>query len=722
MSEHTARAAADAAATAIEEVVRRCEDPQRRRSLIALRRRFLRRGAVDSADLEALAFDHALHARCDRARVLLEALADERATVAATGREAITRERSQLHDVVGSKTFLRALAVSQPALIDHTRSHLRRFGPRAASAASNDAAAPATTAPTKARHLRFESTLVNLVLRGVGRPTPSAAWCGVFVLDTEPRDDTEAPEGADGDLVPWLLHAAPALERVHVQVDLAVLADALRNLGTGHRAVAHEDCWSWLRDAIGELAGPEWAVWSAAIERLRDRCCEITSLAATDADDWLDLHAEARRIVDSLRHRAALSPTAAASVLRIDWRMPFAATAAPSVRASAARALDTWLRVQQAWGFGPLWAQATADGLTAPADRIRASSASNRPGLPTVTTLVASIGTTTQVDEADALVHRLEEGIATASGGRTAVAVTVDAWVMDAGATPTVAQMSPWGSALLVPQRAGFAVRAVRGEPAIFQSRLVAIVPEVIADVRRGLAAAEPTARSCRFTRHLNPSSALGASLASPLTVIRSERGPRVQRIPGDHVGFLTADGLAVPVLDTAATPALAELGPDETTVFRAASTWGWELVASGLPLLPSELEPDGHLPALCGRDGTVVHAERWVLTVTELAMCAAEPTPIDRFVAFRHLLARRAMPDVLIVRLAASPSVAHHLVLGDSALSVESFLRSTARVVGVAIAMRGPEREALVHRPDGDAHMAEVAVSFVDHGFIWPT
>jgi len=170
------------------------------------------------------------------------------------------------------------------------------------------------------------------------------------------------------------------------------------------------------------------------------------------------------------------------------------------------------------------------------------------------------------------------------------------------------------------------------------------------------------------------------------------------------------------------ATAAMPEPGdPDEARLQRAASTWGWELVASGLPVLPGEIGHGGHLPASRSRDGVTVHPERWLLTATELMDCAAKSSMFERFVAWRRLVRRRSLPDVLLIRRAASPNAAHHVVLADSVLSVEALLRAAPTVAGVAVAMAGPTASSLVPGPGGNAHMAEVAVTFLDHDFALP-
>ncbi len=581
-------------------------------------------------------------------------------TVAAAHEEAVARERRHLLATVAADPFRRAVALGHPGVAVQLEAYLARPG-------------VADRPPTKARYRRLEATLTNLLLRAAGRPTPNGLWAGV---------------------VPVGPGAGPRAEAWSVQVDLDVLGEAFEVDAGRPLPVGRPDPWRVLDDAIDLLPAAAAPRWREARDALRAVGDGIEEAGATATPAALRAaHAAAAASCDALRRAAGLPAVGTRPVLRVDRRLPrkpaldaALADAGPALSA----AVGAWIDVMEAIGLGPMWAAATARSVLHPGEGATAAGGPAS-AVPDAASLFAPFG-----PEAVALAAQRCRWLGSLLGSASTVAP----------AAPGQG-MGPWGCALAVPGPGGWIPRSVRGDPAFFLARWAGLAPGPYAAALDAAVGTGWRPRPVRVTRYVN----LGASLCPPF-------GQPLDPAPGALVDVagrvgLAADGRAVPVIETAAAPVFAD--PTEAAAYRAASTWGWELVATGLPPLPEEVAVLRHLPPILAPSGVVVHPRRWLLAPDELAACAGAATAVERFVAWRALVGRRGLPEVLTVRLRASPSAPHLTVLADSALSVEAFLGEIDDRVAVAVVFDGPDVDGLLPGPDGEGHVAEVAVAFTD-------
>jgi len=690
-SHDVAEAARSAAAAALERAIGDLPPGEPRRRMVSFRRLFLRDSVtLVGTDISVVALvDESLSTACRDAIDAANREVAAQEVFLDAFRAAVIRERRHLLRTVGTDRFERAVAVAQPQLIPQIRSHLARFG-------ATDGA------PTKARHLRLEGTLVNLLLRAAGRPTPSSLWAGV-VEGAVPRAERDLRTGN-------ALAARASRERFQVQLDIGHLVEAARFAVGTDISVAHGDCWAWMEDVAAAAPARLAREWRVVAEEARKSFDAVAPPAAVPTvSDWLGLHEVARLGVNRLRNASGMADVDGRSSMRVDWHPPFALTVDSRTVDCVALAIDEWICCQAGWGFGATWARATVEAIAAPG----ATATVSGTDLPTVTSLVARISGEAQTSHAAALVVQLEAAIAQSAGG----------WL-----SPTVRpgivgsdRPGPWGSALVVVGDDCIEVRSVRGEPALFLARWPSLVPGAIVAAASLVAATGLPCRSVRFTRYANPAAALGAFVAP--TVAAEDLRP--SRVDQQHMGLVVQElhgesTAVIPVFDNAAAPV--PTSDLEFIVFRAGGTWGWELVASGMPLLPHEIEVTGHLPELCGPGGTSVHPERWLLSVDELAACAAPAAAEDRFRSWQRLILLRGLPDCLLVRLAPSPNAPTRLVPTNSILAVEAFLRDVGpdggAIDGIVVAMPGPERGSLLVAEDGERYVGELAVTFVDHRF----
>ncbi len=688
----TARASA---AAALERAIGGVAPGDDRRRMVALRRLFLRQNVVlRNTDLSVVA-------RVDESCVAVCRDAIGAADLAATARErflaafdtAMVRERRHLLCVVGTDRFQQAVAVAQPQLAPQMRSHLARF------ASSDDT-------PTKARHLRLEGTLVNLVLRSAGRPTPSSLWAGV-VEETAPRNREPGAGVA--------LSVHPGRERFQIQLDISHLVDAARLAVGNEIPVAHPDCWAWMASVAAAAPEPIAKVWRAvAVESRASFDAIVSPAAVSNVDDWLALHEVARLGVNRLRALSGLDDGDKRPSLRVDWHPPFALRVDEPTIDRISQAIDEWIQCQAGWGIGATWARATAEAVTSGRPTFSPLGPS-RPSadLPTVSSLVARISGVEETSHAGVLIARLETAISQSAGGWRAPSVQPGIVGAD--------RPSPWGSALVAVGEERVEVRSVRGEPSIFVARWPELVPAAVAGAISLVAATGRPCRSVRFARYANPAAALGAMVTPTV----SAQDVLLERVDEQRCGLVVpyphGDGTAViSVFDNAAAPIpTSEL---EHAVYRAGSTWGWELVASGLPLFPHEAEVARHVPELSGPSGTSVHPERWLLSADELVSCATPDGAADRFLAWQRYVRLRGLPTTVWVRFAPSPNSPTRFVPIDSVLAVEALLRDVGpdgrAIDGVAVAMPGPARESLLGADNGEQYVGELAVTFVDHWF----
>lgn len=718
-------------------------------------------GAALTEAADAVAFDDARRVRFGRA---LDAFT-------AQHRASMTAARIHLHGEVGTDAFGRAVVVAQPALWPQLTAWRRRIAPG--------------EAPAKARHRRLEATLVHLLLRAAGRPTPSGLWAGIAPVAAAGAAGApvaaatrSAPRtaSADGRVGSTTLTVDEPDRLVDVQPDLSGLDPIHVHLTGRHLSLTGSDPVAVLRSATADVPDPHRRAWSAAVEAMASGCADLSrtieQLHPDQVVERLDGLAGIVRDLDRAVGREGSTGSAEGStgatrspVVRVDLRFAGSASIDPGTLERAASAIQAWEVLHAAIGFGPCWARHTASALCPDPwvrnFRSRGSYAPKGSGpggsVPDVVGLHGARFGETGTADAAVLADRFAAAVGPRAGeariDAADLVTALDRLDSDVGSAPRTerAVTGPWGSVLIAIGGEGMAVRSVRPEPALFVARFGRLAPAARSSVvdaladgghagRRTGASTGPSIGSWPVEVRPSWSAAPNAAVGAPLVARRlTDDDPvptedaigggaasPILRVAPDRVGVRSHTGsvgigseVGIPFLASAAAPvARSKVLAD---AIAAASTWGWELVASGLPPVPAEVVAWRHLPAIVAtvgpEDGWPVelHAERWLIDPAELVECASRPDAASRYRAWRRLADARGLPPWIVVRLAMSPNVESRLLPTTGPLAVDAFLSGFADgpgAVTVVVAQPAPAGTGLL--VDGVAHAVEVAGTWV--------